>query len=131
MLQFNQGCQVGCGECTGGTSNFCDHSTGKQPTIDALSDLRTYKWPSKILDTTKYNPWRAPGFAPIINPCGIAGGYDTEGKPGNGGVPPQGIKQGMKGTDLPPVPKEKRAVWKKGSIQEASWDITANHGGED
>ena len=25
-------------------------------------------------DTYRYNPWRAPGYAPVNDPCGMAGG---------------------------------------------------------
>ena len=27
-----------------------------------------------INDTYRYNPWRAPGFAPVEDACGMAGG---------------------------------------------------------
>ena len=25
-------------------------------------------------DAYRYNPWRAPGYAPVVDPCGQAGG---------------------------------------------------------
>ena len=79
------------------------------------------------VDLQRHNPWRAPGYAPIEDPCGIAGGWYQEGAAGNGGIPPLGIKQGMRGGDLPEV-KGLNTVWKAGSTVEVSWDLIANHG---
>ena len=37
--------------------------------------LRTFKNVFGILDVAmRYTPWRAPGFAPVHDPCGTAGG---------------------------------------------------------
>jgi len=125
-LWFNQGCGIGCSNCTGTTSPC---KSTMQPTIkQGDTRLRTYTDYSSQ-DRTKNNPWRAPGYAPVENACGIAGGWDQEGAPGNGGYPPAGIKQGMLGTDLPEVPQEHQARWEAGSLQNVSWSITANHGG--
>jgi hypothetical protein len=78
-------------------------------------------------DTTRWNPWRAPGRAPLYDPCGMAGGapvwrhtaltfYDT-----------RYAKQGQLGTEvLPPNPTG--VVWKAGETVETKWNIRANHG---
>ena len=29
---------------------------------------------NSIYDIYRHNPWRAPGYAPVANPCGLAGG---------------------------------------------------------
>lgn len=79
-------------------------------------------------DVTRYNPWRAPGRAPIYDSCGMAGGapswvptalsfYDTV-----------HAKQGDLGSVvLPPNPTG--VVWKAGETVETKWNIRANHGG--
>ncbi len=62
-------------------------------------------------DWTKARPWRAPGSAPVLSPCGkeTAGGAD--------------------GRDLPPVALVNRTTWKAGTAVEVAFTITANHGG--
>lgn len=88
--------------------------------------LRTYQDVPVLGDIYKHNPWRAPGFAPVESPCGLAGGW--YGKPDipNGGIPPSGLKRGFDGRNLSKVtPTE----WPAGSTQEVSWSFVANHGG--
>ena len=41
----------------------------------------------------------------------------------------QRYPQGFKGTDLPPVPKEQRRIWKAGGVADVSWVSVANHAG--
>lgn len=58
------------------------HSAGAGgPNSDGLSP-RTYNDAeaagSGSYDITAYNPWRAPGHAPLLDPCGVAGGWGTE-----------------------------------------------------
>ena len=60
-----------------------------------IPDKTTGKRPSKFGDWTKYHPWRAPGRAPVADPCGIAGGYSKA--QGGGGETPEGAThQGQK-----------------------------------
>jgi len=125
-LWFNQGCQIGCPACSGAncvTGNCCP-----SPMAPTLTDphLRTYQNVFGY-DWSRKNPWRAPGYAPIIDPCGLAGGFDSHGAAGNGGFPPQGVKQGASGSKLPPVPHKMQ--WKAGATAEVAWSIFANHGG--
>lgn len=43
--------------------------------------LRTYNRAAEAgsdADVYKHNPWRAPGFAPLFDPCGMAGGGPRE-----------------------------------------------------
>lgn len=76
-------------------------------------------------DVYKTSPWRAPGTAQVLGSgCGSAGGGPVLYM--NGGYPPKGIEQGMDGIDLP---KMTPTVWKRGSVQEVAWSISANHGG--
>lgn len=127
-LWFNQGCQIGCPKCTG--QNCIDDGKTAPCCPNPMAptnNVRTYQnAPPFDYDFTKHNPWRAPGFAPIESPCGIAGGWYTKGKPGNGGYPPTGIKQGADGREQPASVKTE---WAVGTKQEVSWSLLANHGG--
>jgi len=51
-------------------------------------------------------PWRAPGTAPILSPCGSLNGKD--------------------GASLPPA---ERMLWPRGGVVEVAHSVTANHGG--
>jgi hypothetical protein len=78
-------------------------------------------------DWTKFNPWRAPGSAPVYDPCGRAGG----------GPNPTGGKGeytdtkfatfGQLGSTLPKQPSG--VTWKAGDVVETLWSVRANHGG--
>lgn len=97
------------------------------------------------VDLTKLMPWRAPGFAPLQSPCGVAGGngrgftalsgelftesaklVDLEGglmqqtTDGGYGWGPDGM---YKFRDV--VETE----WTRGSVVDVAWGIWANHGG--
>jgi len=130
MLWFNEGCQNGCPKCVGYVNPFigalfpyayCFYGR-MEPT---LNDRELITYPEGSY--TSHNPWRAPGFSPVVSPCGLAGGSDTE-HPENGGVPPPGFKAGFDGRDLPQLPG-RTVDWAPGSTQEVSWQISANHGG--
>lgn len=125
---FSQGGQPGCDvvpiDGTQFEANPC--KTPMEPTVtDPMA--RTWKYEGGVLDWTKYNPWRSPGFAPILSPCGMAGGGPTY-HPENGALPPKGIPQGMDGRDLPELDTVE-TLWPQGSVQEVSWSVHANHGG--
>jgi len=146
-LWFNQGCQPGCSECSDiaggpvspGPSDFrpntCNQpNTTMSPTI-TNTRLRTYKDASDGRDWTAQNPWRAPGYAPVASPCGVAGGGSSPGSwmsealeehIVSGAVTPPFIRRGFDGRDLPEGPV---TIWKQGSKQEVAWSIFQNHGG--
>ena len=55
-------------------------------------------------DWTKFNPWRAPGSAPVFDACGIAAG-STHKTPGEGYYLETAFaKMGDKGSQLPKQP---------------------------
>ena len=75
---FSQGCTIGCKTCTGVKAraqvDICG-SGMKAKVCD--SRLRTYNIGAPCntdKDIYKHNPWRAPGTAPVFDPCGKAGG---------------------------------------------------------
>lgn len=120
---FSNGCQAGCASC----DPSCGHtraalgqccSTPMQPTVTDPR-LRTYKDTFDYPRGTTYYPWRSPGYAPVMNPCGVAGGDMV------GGFI-TGYPLGFRGTDLD---ETKGPEWEAGSTQEVSWNIFANHGG--
>ncbi len=103
---------------------FCEGKQHtKEPTLD--QDLITY--PENNFPAARaYNPWFAPGSAPVYSPCGLAAGQGQGDWPENGDTPPPGFKPGFDGRTLPQTtPTE----WPIGSLQEVSWSIDANHGG--
>lgn len=70
LLQwFSQGCTIGCPTCTG-IGSHTDQSLCPNPTTTAT--LPTHAWtmnrgatPGSANDSYRFNPWRAPGTAPV------------------------------------------------------------------
>merc|ERR1711907_230847 len=79
-------------------------------------------------DWTKFNPWRAPGSAPVFDACGRAGGAAGP-TPGHGEFTNTTFaKFGDLGSKvLPKYPTG--TVWEAGSPVEAMAAFRANHGG--
>lgn len=121
---YSMGCQPGCSTCNPDCSHMgavlgkcCDKVM--EPTVSDPA-LRTYQDVFDSLDLGfKYNPWRSPGFAPVMDACGVAGGLDN-------GASIAGFEPGMPGSELPPTSGPQ---WPAGSKQEVSWYIWTNHGG--
>jgi len=85
--------------------------------------LRTYKDIVGRVDVGfKYNPWRSPGFAPVLDACGEAGGQED-------GAYIYGIQPGANGSNTSVLPATQGPSWPAGSVQELSWSLYANHGG--
>jgi hypothetical protein len=130
-LWFQEGCYIGCPNCTlempqGGNrynKPNCEHPL--EPTLP--EKYRTYnaKNLSPNGDWSRYHPWRAPGRAPVADPCGFAGGYMKA--QGGGGETPVGAHQGDLGSKLPPLEGVK-TEWVAGGVAEVGWMIAANHG---
>lgn len=123
----------------------CDNPA--EPTIGDNWTLRTYntpaaqaaqpcgkagkEWAGGCGDWTKTNPWRKPGSAPVIDPCGVAGGCSPLAGPkdfpyGGGEYPPFATR-GQLGSQLPKLLH--KTVWVAGSTAEVGWGQFANHGG--
>lgn len=144
-LWFNQGCQPGCKTCSdkaGGPAapsdmfeDTCSEPGGTMEPTLMDAKLRTYRNTTTHGDWTKWNPWRAPGHAPIASPCGLAGGGNS---PGpwlsdslgrhiiTGASTPPFIRRGFDGRDVPEGPKMN---WSQGSVQEVAWSMFSNRGG--
>jgi hypothetical protein len=79
-------------------------------------------------DWTKFNPWRAPGYAPVFDPCGRAGG-SAHPTPGHGEFTNTTYaKFGDLGSKVLPV-YNTGTVWEAGSVVETMTSFRANHGG--
>jgi hypothetical protein len=135
-LWFNQGCTIGCPNATGNSGTPVDGPDCKdhaQPTIAfEEKELRTLALSEiyRLMDYTKYHPWRYPGSAPLVDPCGLAGGWYTPGAEFAGGWAPPGVPQGAGGSEAPwNSALSHQTTWIAGTEAEVAWGITANHGG--
>ena len=71
-----------------------------------------------------YSPWRAPGFAPVIDSCGTAGGRLPGEGDGGYGASYQNTthaKVGDYGSKLPKLPAS--VSWKAGSVVDVAWTL--------
>ena len=131
-LWFSQGCGIGCDSC----NNHTQHSMGKplcakemEPTLPkAMWTMNRHANVDPERDVFKYHPWRAPGFAPVVDVCGMAGGGPHPG--GGAGVftKTQWAQQGDLGSHVL-KPQPSGTVWAAGSSVEVGWALRANHGG--
>ena len=150
-LWWSQGCSIGCGVCatmTAGTTpihgnpphadkigfnkRYCDPTTP-----NGTSTLPRVAWTMNVQqeeengvnDTYRFNPWRRPGSAPVVDPCGQAGGKFAYTPVGGDSVFTNTTLagMGMMGSSLPAAPSG--AVWTAGGTAAVSWGIRYNHGG--
>ena len=130
---FSQGCSIGCDVCDNRTQHTHGNATCDTPMEPLLDepDERTVNRHAKAgsaQDAYRYNPWRAPGHAPVTDACGMAGGAPASG-PGHAYFYPlPWAKQGDLGTRVlrkgPPA-----ASWVAGGVVDVGWALRFNHGG--
>jgi len=134
-LWFSVGCSIGCEECDGGDKGGANPNvkdrcgSGKKYTISnpLHRTVNRYAEAGSDEDWSKFNPWRAPGSAPVYDACGRASG-GPHATSGHGEFTNTTFaKIGDLGSNLPKMPSG--AVWKKGSVVETMWSLRANHGG--
>jgi len=131
---FSQGCSIGCKACTGNGIRYpnfdqCPEERKAQPTL-----LKKY-WTANhnaeegsVADIYKYNPWRAPGTAPVFDACGMAGGNFVEVFNAGAYKTTEFAKQGDLGSEVL-KPRPSGTVWQKGAVAKVRWQQTAGHGG--
>merc|ERR1719289_709974 len=130
---YQQGCSIGCPACdsVNGRQQVDLCGLGKKATINdpQLRTVNRKAVAGSIYDIYKHNPWRAPGSAPTIDACGLAGGTPWAGNVAEWGeyVNTTFATHGDRGSHLPEVPNG--VVWRPGTTVEVTWQITANHGG--
>lgn len=139
---FSQGCTIGCSTCDGTPTKFKDLcGSGTEFTL-ADPQYRTFDRDieaGSAQDWSRHHPWRSPGNAPVLDPCGMAGGspgsFSSDGAmyPGdwNHGASHVGslteyAKPHDLGSELPEAPLQQ---WVRGSDVEVAWTIQFNHGG--
>ena len=83
-------------------------------------------------DIYQHNPWRAPGAAPVMDACGLAGGSYSRSAGAEAGDYTKTIyaQHGDVGTEvLKPLPGYTPPTYKAGGTAEVTWSIRNNHGG--
>ena len=135
-LWFNVGTTIGCSEPDGGAKggsnpNKVDRcGSGMKATINhpKYRTLNREAEAGSEEDWTKFNPWRAPGHAPVYDACGRASG-SYQATPGKGEfTDTKYAKLGDLGSRV--LPKyDTGTVWEAGSIVETRTSFRANHGG--
>ena len=149
-LWWSQACSIGCDVCateTAGTNPL----TGNPPNSAKIGFRKRYcnstlqatlprhAWTLNIdavegsdEDSYRFNPWRAPGRAPVVDACGVAGGeHGYQGLGGesvffNTSIAAKGDRGSVV---LPPTPAALRPKWVKGTYVEVAWGVRYNHGG--
>ena len=101
---------------------------GQQQTRKPTRKRHTPSRPGSVSDVFKYNPWRAPGLAPVFDSCGMAGGakipstaaaeYTSTVFASQGDLGSQVLKARPSGT-----------VWVRGGVATVRQQATAPHGG--
>eukprot|EP00929_Paragymnodinium_shiwhaense_P085984 TRINITY_DN46463_c0_g1_i1.p1 TRINITY_DN46463_c0_g1~~TRINITY_DN46463_c0_g1_i1.p1 ORF type:complete len:398 (-),score=38.86 TRINITY_DN46463_c0_g1_i1:33-1226(-) len=138
-LWFSQGCIIGCPEC----STIGSHSGGGHPDTQGLCNstmkptLPRYAWTmnrkaveGSVDDSYRLNPWRAPGYAPVSDACGMAGGTSRP-HAGAGEAVFHDLAYAKMGDLGSKVLKKTPSgvTWKAGSAVQVKWGIRFNHGG--
>jgi hypothetical protein len=131
---FSQGCSVGCASCDNNGTRIpgFDHCPEVPKTFPRL--LPKYRTanqgaaPGTVADVFRFNPWSAPGKAPVLDPCGVAGGTPQASFNAAEYNTTKFAQQGDYGT----VVLQRRptgTVWRRGSEVTVRFQLTANHGG--
>merc|ERR1712039_443719 len=135
-LWMSVGCTIGCKECDGGSQGGANPNgqdrcgSGMKATINdpKFRTINRNVEAGSDDDWTKFNPWRAPGNAPVFDPCGRAGG-SSHPTPGHGEFTNTTFAKfgDMGSKTLPKYPTG--TVWEAGSVVETMISFRANHGG--
>merc|ERR1711865_1305740 len=158
-LWWSQGCSIGCEYCltdpnhpdnngtipttpingnpphadkAGFRKSYCENPTVKAVLPREYWTLNMHAVPGAVNDSYQFNPWRAPGSAPVVDPCGQAGGKFKQTPVGGDSVytdTEQAQMGDMGSAVLQPVADELQAKWKAGAAAEVAWGMRYNHGG--
>ena len=136
---FSHGCTIFCDKCDGKTGRLPFNGTcgnaGKVKATICKREHRTINRDAPCntpADYYYYNPWRAPGSAPVFDACGMAGGSPVPVSNAAVGVRfmnTSHASQGDKGSVVLPPVAPSATVWTAGALAEVSWTVRTNHGG--
>jgi len=84
-----------------------------------------------VNDSYRFNPWRAPGTAPVVDPCGQAGGKYEQTPVGGDSVffATNFSRMGDLGSEVLPPTRGPLPRWVAGSEAAVAWGMRFNHGG--
>ena len=141
-LWFSVGCTIGCKECDGGDQGSvnpnkkdrCADDPAQRTGVTATNNDPAHRTMNRAAeagsdaDWTRFNPWRAPGYAPVFDPCGRASGsYKATAGKGEF-TDTKFAKLGDLGSRV--LPKyDTGTVWEAGSTVETMASFRAVHGG--
>ena len=120
-------CEENCNRLAPRSTRYCESSL--EPTLPRHAwTLNMDVVEGSVEDSYRFNPWRAPGRAPVVDPCGQAGGEYGYQKLGGDSVfyNTSLAKMGDMGSNLPKGPS--MATWKAGGKANVSWGVRYNHG---
>lgn len=133
---YSQGCFIGCPTCDNKSGrrqvDLCGLGKKQTLTNPLYWSVNRDAEPGSPNDIYKHNPWRAPGSAPVMDACGLAGGsYSHEnGAEAGDYIKTKFAQHGDAGTKvLKQLPNYTRPTYKRGGTAEVTWHIRNNHGG--
>jgi len=130
---YHVGCHIGCPSCVNNVAGkdlypapHCTKAEGLMEPTNNDPKMRTWDphGESECGDFTKYNPWRAPGKAPVNDPCGQASGFTVSQYYVE---VPKGYSAGDNGSEV--LPERPATYWKAGTTAQVGWAMSAQHGG--
>ena len=155
-LWWSQGCSIHCPFCVTDPPGGVIPTyavTGNPPHADKAGFRKSYcnqtmkkpwtlpkhAWTMNInategseLDSYRFNPWRAPGSAPVVDPCGQAGGKWPQTQVGGDSAFTDTTlaQMGDKGSQVLGItPESMQPTWVAGTAVDVSWGMRFNHGG--
>lgn len=133
---YSQGCFIGCPECDNASGrrqvDLCGLGKKQTLTDPKYWSVNRDAEPGSTNDIYKHNPWRAPGAAPVMDACGLAGGtyLRTDGAEAGDYTKTPYAQHGDVGTQvLKPLPGYTPPTYKIGGTAEVTWSMRNNHGG--
>jgi len=133
---YSQGCFIGCPTCDNASGrrqiDLCGKGKNQTLTDPKYWSVNRDAEPFSEFDIYKHNPWRAPGSAPVMDACGLAGGTYSRSPGAEAGdyTKTQFAQHGDVGTAvLKPLPGYTPPTYKVGGTAEVTWSIRNNHGG--
>lgn len=133
---YQVGCMIGCPTCQAdlahkgcGSELCCTAAEGLMEPTNNDPEFRTWDAHSESYnpDLHKYNPWRAPGKAPVNDPCGLASGAKSPAHANAYSAVPAGYTAGDKGSEV--LPEQEATLWKAGATATVGWALSAQHSG--